>query len=328
MIPRPACLVTGATGAIGPAVVEALRPDYAIRTFSRRPPPAGLFAGAVEAHTGDIADADALGRAANGASAVVHLAALLHLVDPGPEMRAEYERVNVQGTAAVVDAALSHQVSRLVLLSTIAVYGDTSGAVLTEESAPRPDTLYGETKLAAERIGLAAHRADGVPLVTVLRAGAVYGPRVKGNYQRLVQAIARRRFIPIGPGSNRRTLIFEEDVASAVALAVRHPVAAGRIYNVSDGELHTMREIVAAIAAGLGRQPPAWHLPVSVARAAAGAASVLDRRFGRMLDTYLEDVAVEGERIRSELGFRSEFDLARGWARTIEQMGQDAAPER
>jgi UDP-glucose 4-epimerase len=322
---RPVCLVTGATGAIGPAVIQALRPTYAIRTFSRRPPPAGLFVEPVEAYTGDIADPRAVGRATEGADAVVHLAALLHIVDPRPEKRAEYARVNVQGTAAVVDAALSHHLARVVLMSTIAVYGDSAGAVLTEESTPHPDTLYGETKLAAERIALAAHRADGVPLVTVLRAGAVYGPRVKGNYQRLVQAIASRRFIPIGPGSNRRTLVFDEDLASGVALAVGHPAAAGRIYNVSDGEFHTMHEIVAAIAAGLGRQPPAWHLPVTAARVAIRAASLFDRRLMGMLDTYLEDVAVTAERIRVELGLRPRFDLSHGWAQTIERMRQESA---
>jgi UDP-glucose 4-epimerase len=321
---RPVCLVTGATGAIGPAVVAALQPAYDIRTFSRTPPGAGLFSGAVDAHTGDITDPRAVGRAADGADAIVHLAALLHIVDPPPEKRAEYERVNVQGTAAVVEAAVSHHVPRVVLMSTIAVYGDTSGAVLTEDSAPHPDTLYGETKLAAERVAMAARGASGVPVVTVLRAAAVYGPRVKGNYQRLVQAIARGRFIPVGRGSNRRTLVFEEDLASAVALAVHHPAAAGRIFNVSDGEFHSMRDIVAAIAAGLGQRPPAWHLPVTAALVAARAAGLFDRRIAGMLETYLEDVAVKADRIQAELGFRPRFDLTQGWARTIERMRADA----
>jgi len=317
---RPLCLMTGATGALGPAVVTALARTHDIRTFSRHAPPAGLFREPVVAFTGDIADHAAVRRAASGSDALVHLAALLHIVNPGPGMRPEYERVNVEGTRAVVEAALSEGVSRVVILSTIAVYGSSGGTVLSEDSKPHPDTAYGETKLAAERIALEARRADGTPLATVLRAAAVYGPRVKGNYRALVDAIGSGRFVPVGRGDNRRTLVFEEDLASAIALAVEHPAAAGRIYNVSDGQFHAMRDIIAAIARGFGRRSRGWHLPVAVVRPAVRLGSLFDQRLAGTLDKYLEDVAVEGRRIQHELGFRPQFDLERGWTATIEQI--------
>jgi nucleoside-diphosphate-sugar epimerase len=100
-------------------------------------------------------------------------------------------------------------------------------------------------------------------LGTVLRLGAVYGSRIKGNYERLTRALAgnlglgnlgtRSRsfdklrmsglfghvpklpFIPIGNGLNRRTLVYDKDVGRAAALAVSHPAAAGRVFNVTDG---------------------------------------------------------------------------------------------
>ena len=155
---RPVCLVTGATGAIGPRVVAALASTYDVRTLSRRPPPEGLFSVPVSVFTGDVSDVQAVASAARGASAIVHLAALLHIVDPPPSMRPEYERVNIQGTMRVMDAAREEGVSRVVLMSTIAVYGDES-ARLDEESPARPSTFYGETKLAAEREALAACRS-------------------------------------------------------------------------------------------------------------------------------------------------------------------------
>jgi UDP-glucose 4-epimerase len=270
--------------------------------------------------TGDVSDPDAIRRAVRGADVVVHLAALLHLVDPAPALRGEYERVNAGGTAAVIDAALAEDVSRVVLMSTIAVYGHGTRARLDEESPPHPDTFYAETKLAAERLALTARRHDGRPLATVLRSAAVYGPRVKGNYDRLVRALARRRFIPIGPGENLRTLIFDRDLATATALAATHPAAAGRVYNVSDGTPHPLREIIAAISQALGRRSPRWHAPVVPVRLALRAASVIDRRLPRMLDKYLEEIAVDASRIQLELGFRAATTLVDGWRATVDEM--------
>ena len=61
-------------------------------------------------------------------------------------------------------------------------------------------------------------------------------------------------------GENRRTLVYDKDVARAVLLAVQHPAAAGRVYNVTDGGLHTVNEINQAICTALGRKPPGLHL--------------------------------------------------------------------
>jgi len=318
-------LITGATGAIGPVVVDALGATFDIRTLSRHPPAADLFQVPVTPFVGDVCDTSVVRRAAAGAQAIVHLAALLHIVNPPSTARPEYERVNVDGTAAVVDAATTEGVSRVVLLSTIAVYGHRHGVLLDEDSTARPDTLYAETKLAAERIVLNARGVNGRPLATVLRAAAVYGPRVKGNYRRLVHALARHRFVPIGPGDNLRTLVFEDDLAAATMLAATHPDAAGRIYDVSDGHPHALREIITSICAGLGRRPPRWHAPIAPVRAVLRAASIVDRRLPAMLDKYLEEVAVDSTRIQRELGFRPKTGLLDGWRATVVEMKRNGA---
>jgi len=94
-------------------------------------------------------------------------------------------------------AAKNAGVKRVVLFSTIAVYGASDGCVLNEMSPTHPDTFYALTKRAAEQIVLNARGADGQPLGAVLRLGAVYGSRIKGNYERLTHALERHRFIPI-----------------------------------------------------------------------------------------------------------------------------------
>lgn len=321
-------LVTGATGAIGPVLVDLLlQSGFSVRTFSRRPAVAGFFRADVENVAGDITDATAVARAIDGISNVLHLAALLHVVDPPPSLRADYERINLRGTENVVHAASQSDVRRMVFFSTIAVYGDSGGRVLTEHSPTRPASYYAETKLAAEKIVLAAQARNGPRLGTVLRLGAVYGPRIKGNYQRLLTSLSRGRFVPVGHGNNRRTLVADRDVARAALLAMQHSAAAGQVYNVSDGEFHTLNEIVAAMCSALGRRPPAISLPVAPVRAAAGVIAGLARLGNRKppvsrtaIDKYTEDIAVDSRRIQSELGFRPEIDLQTGWRIVTEEM--------
>lgn len=321
----PLCLVTGAAGAVGPAVVQALlAAGWRVRTFSRTPPASGALPAGTEFCQGDVADAAAVAAAMPGVSGILHLAALLHVVEPPPALRAEYERVNLHGTRIVVESARRANAVRLVFLSTIAVYGPGRGRMITEDTPPEPDTFYGQTKLAAEHEVLTAQRADGKPLGVVLRPGAVYGPRLKGNYRRLVRSLARGRFIGVGSGNNRRTLIHSDDLARAAVLALQHPAAAGRVYNVTDGGAPTLAEIIAAICAALPCEPPRLHLPLTPTRWAIAAVAMAARWVGRQapitpatLDKYVEDIVVDGSRLQHELGFRPQFDLNAGWQQTV-----------
>lgn len=326
----PRILVTGATGAVGPRVVASLvEAGCGIRTLSLDPPPRGLWPEGIETQIGDITDRTVVHTAMQGIDAVIHLAALLHIVNPSPLLQLEYGRINVGGTAAVVEAARQAGVGRIVFFSTIAVYGDSAGDILTEDSPTRPDSFYAQTKLAAEKIVLAAKQADGRPLGTVLRLGAVYGSRIRGNYRRLLIALARGRFAPIGPGSNRRTLVYDRDAGRAAALAAVHPDAAGRIFNVTDGQIHTMNAVIGILCDALGRRPPRWSLPVKAIHRVAGILEDSARLCGlsspvvrATIDKYTEDAAVDGRRFCEQLGFVPRYDLAAGWRETVAEMRQ------
>ncbi len=172
-----------------------------------------------------------------------------------------------------------------------------------------------------------AKRNDGQPLGTVLRLGAVYSSRIKGNYERLTHALARHRFIPVGSCLNRRTLVYNRDVARAAALAVSHPSAAGRVFNVTDGGFHTLNKIIESICAALGRKPPSLSLPIGPVRFAAGIVEDLVRLVGRQaqisratIEKYTEDIAVNSSRIQTELGFKPQYDLRSGWQETVQEM--------
>ena len=194
-----------------------------------------------------------------------------------------------------------------------------------------------------------ARGAHGQPLGTVLRLGAVYGSRIKGNYERLTRVLAgnlgtrsqfqgklghvpRLPFIPIGNGLNRRTLVYDKDVGRAAALAVSHPAAAGRIFNVTDGKFHTLNEIIESICSALGRKPPRLSFPVGPTRTLIGSIEKVSHAIGltppitqATIDKYTEDIAVDGSLIQKSLGFVPQYDLKTGWGETIREMrGKDS----
>lgn len=323
-------LVTGGTGAIGPVLVRRLvKANYQVRVLVRQPPPPGLLPPVVELAPGDITDAASLKTAMAEVDTVFHLAARLHLTDPTEQLMADYERINLTGTAQVVEAALKAQVNRLVFFSTIAVYGPGDRrTVFTEASLPNPQTLYAQTKYRAETVVLSARRNGPEPsLGVVLRLAAVYGTGLKGNYARLVTALQKNQFMPIGSGQNRRTLIHEQDVVEAALLAAESPQAAGQIYNVTDGQTHTFNQIVTTICQAMGQTPPRWHLPEEPMRFLVNLVEQGCYRLGRTapigqhtLDKLLEDVAVSGDKLQEELGFYPSFDLTTGWAVTLNQL--------
>jgi UDP-glucose 4-epimerase len=325
-------LVTGATGAIGPATVRALLASGAVvRAFGRldrfrdQPECRPDWMPDVEIADGDLTRPDTVAAAMPGVDVVVHLAALLHVVNPPPGHDRLYRQINAEGTQAVAEAAAAAGAHRLVLASTTAVYGPTGEREASEDTAPAPDSWYAESKLEAERAARAVGRRTGLEVV-VLRLSAVYGPRVRGNYRRLLRAMARGRFVSIGPGRNRRSLVADQDAAQAFVLAARHPAAAGQTFNVADGPAHTVEEILGAMAAAVGRPQPRWHLPTGLARVAAAAGDLAGSAIGRRpglrpsIEKYLEDSAVDASRLGAVLGFQPQLDLATGWRLTVERL--------
>jgi UDP-glucose 4-epimerase len=257
------------------------------------------------------------------------MAALLHIVDPPEHMRKRYEEVNVGGTVNVVKASILSNVRRIIFFSTIAVYGDSKGELLSENSVPKPETFYARTKLSAEKVILDAVSSNGQPIGTVLRNAAVFGSNMKGNYNKLLSAVTSGRFIPVGKGINRRTMIYDKDIAEAVMLALGQGKACGKIYNVTDGGFHTINEIIESMCRALQKRTPLFSLPEKPVRLIAGAIEDVFKLVGlkppvtrSTIDKYTEDMAVRGDLIHSELGFTSQYTLDKGMKEIVEELNK------
>lgn len=329
--PTGLVLVTGGTGAVGPAVLRALMNEWpAVRCLSRaRPDAAGAVPG-VEYQLGDVTETSALARAVDGVDVVVHLAGLAHRTNPTAADLATYRTLNVSATAALCD--LVAPATRVVLASSTAVYGPTApGDIVNEQTTPAPDSPYASSKLEAETALWARHEAGRIRGV-VLRFAAVYGPHVAGNYRALLDAVGRGLPVRLGSGRNLRTLVHEDDLAACVRLAATRHDAPGGTFNVTDGSIHRVRDIVAAMYAATGRSLPVLIVPDGGLRAAAW---LHDQTVGRMrgrlimprLAKYCESSAVSGERARTCLGYEPRVTLEQGWRATWAAMSPPVGVE-
>lgn len=319
-------LVTGATGAVGPALVHALvRRGYTVRVLVRRAPPPALLPAGVEITQGDIDEPQSASAVMDGVAYVCHLAARLHINEPSPQMSVAYLRTNVDATRRLVEAAQEAGVRRFLFFSTINVYGASApGQIFNEETLANPQSLYAESKLLAEEIVRRAYNQVGEPLSIVLRLAAVYGPHMRGNYRTLAQALRSGRFFYVGSGQNRRTLVFDADVARATIAAAETAHAAGQIFNVTDGGVYTLRQIVETICRVQHSQPPKLHLPnrtmrtlAALCQAGASVVGVPSPITPVLIDKLTEDVAVSSVKLQRELKFSPSVDLQQGWRVTL-----------
>jgi uronate dehydrogenase len=149
-------LVTGSAGAVGRPVVEELaRRGHEVRGFDLVPTP-----GLADTVVGDLADAACVERATAGVNAVVHLAAF-----PNPAPIETLVGPNLLGLHYVLEAARRHAVRRVVLASTIQVFGPTDPGRLVTAAEREPGNLYALTKLWAEEHGAMYARVHGMSIV-------------------------------------------------------------------------------------------------------------------------------------------------------------------
>lgn len=252
---RGTLFVTGAAGFLGQeAVRRAQAAGIRVRATDRR---RGDLPEDVDFRPADICVPETLRGLFQGVDCLVHVAGLAHLFDKSQARTAPFREVNAEGAAHVAQAAAHAGVRAMVLVSSVAVYGSHDGQVVDERSPCRPEGPYAQSKYEAEqRVTTIAEQA-GMRL-TILRLATLYGEQDPGNVLRLFRAIDRRRFIWIGTGANKKSLIHRDDAARACIAA-----ALGRragVYNVSASP-YTLREIVEAIADALTCRLPRWHIP-------------------------------------------------------------------
>jgi len=247
-------VVTGGCGFIGSHVVtkliEAGHDVVVVDHHVRRPAPEAEYIRA------DLLDPAAVVDAVAGADAVFHLAAMadVDIIVREPLLAT---RVNVDGTANVLDACRLADVGRVVLASTVWVYGAAPGdGAIPEDSALSPGAvshIYTAQKISAEMLAHGYQAVYGLPF-TILRYGIPYGPGMRDELviaRFILQAMSGRPLTISGDGSQYRYYVYVEDLADAHVRALRDE-AANQVIALEGTEQVSIRRLAEAVSAELG----------------------------------------------------------------------------
>ncbi|NLF04406.1 MAG: NAD-dependent epimerase/dehydratase family protein [Actinomycetales bacterium] len=314
-------LVLGASGFIGGHLVELLvAQGVTVTNFDLFAPSRPLPEG-VETIVGDVRDVDALRDAAQGATAIINLAAAHHDFGIPTDV---FEAVNVDGARNVCQVADEAGITNLCFYSSVAVYG-SAGDAPDETSVPEPENDYGRTKLAAETVYARWRDAGPGRRMLVIRPAVVFGPHHFANVYRLVRQIDRRRFWPVGAGTNRKSMCAVENLVAATYALWSAPAAReDEVYNYADKPDLRSHEVVETIYRTLGRRAPRPHVPEGLAVALAKPFDVLGRLLGRDLPITSArirklssaETMFTADRVR-ETGFVAEVSLTEALERMV-----------
>ena len=279
-------LVTGGSGFLGGAIVRRLRVrGDAVRCIQRHDSPA-LRALGVDVVCADLAERDAVIRAAEGCTAVFHVAA-----KTGVWGRYEdFYQPNVLGTRNVLAACAVHGIRQLVFTSTPSVIhagGDIEGIDESVPIASHFETAYPATKAEAEQLVLAA---NGPALATVaLRPHLIWGPDDPQLTARVLARGKAGRLRLVGKGEKLIDSVYIDNAVDAHLLALERltpapgstSACAGKAYFITQGEPMPQRELINGILKAGGLPPCTRSISPGAAYLVGGVMELAWRLLGR-----------------------------------------------
>lgn len=302
-------LVTGGAGFIGSHIVDRLVAErHQVRVVddlsSGRLENLAHHGSKVDVMQGDIRDRRLMARACQGVDIILHVAAW-RSVPKSMDDPYGYMDVNVLGTANLLEHAVKAKVSRVVVVSSSSVYGETKKVPMTETDPTNPVSPYAASKLMDEILCGLFCRGFGLETVAV-RYFNVFGPRqsLENDYAvvipKFISCLFKKQSPPVyGDGKQSRDFTYVDNVVDGTILASRVPgVGTGDVFNIALGEEHTVLDLLDQLNQIMG-------LSISPA--------LKPKRPGDVYRTYAD--ASKAKRL---LGWKGTVTFAEGLRRTVE----------
>jgi 2-alkyl-3-oxoalkanoate reductase len=320
-------LITGATGLVGSHVAEQARQrGLRVRALCRPSADTSLLGDwGVEIVTGDLDDAASLKDACADVAVIVHCAA--RVGDWGPT--AEYRRVNVDGTRALLDAALNTGLlDRWIQISSLGVYSGGDHYGTDETTAPNTDGIdgYTLTKVESEQLVCDYIAQRQLPAV-VLRPGFIYGPRDRTVMPRLMEKLRDKKFAYLGNHDKLMNNTFVGNLCEAVWLAIENDHVVGQVFNIRDPRAVTKKEFMDTICQAAGYAIPTKVVPLHIARILSWHMEKLWKLLGRKQAPLVNSARIKFlgrnldfciEKANLELGYQPSCDFRDAMPKTVE----------
>jgi UDP-glucose 4-epimerase len=263
----------------------------------------------VEFVFGEVTSPAAVEAFVKGCTSIIHLAGIAHT-----SLRTEAEKrrsylVNVEGTRAVLGAALRHDVRRFVFVSTSHVYANRSGLGIEESARVDASNYYAFTKIKAER--LVGDAAGCGMEVVIARPCLIYGPGVRFNLERMMRGIDRGYYFHISGVNPMRSFLSIENAARALAHLASRGIPTG-IYNLADPNPYSLVDFGNNLADRMQRPRPRT-VPSALIRFACAAGSAIQMLgvrspiIGELIAKLSSDFTVSTSRL-AQTGFEWDND--------------------
>jgi UDP-glucuronate 4-epimerase len=270
-------LITGGAGFIGSHVCERLLRSghsvwafddlndfYSPQTKRRNLREIEALGGPFRFVQGDLTQRDGLEQLLRSVrfDQIVHLAARAG-VRPSLEQPAMYQRVNVEGTVNLLEAARCNLVRKITIASSSSVYGINAKVPFSEDDPIScPISPYAASKLACEALGHVYHHLHGLDIV-MLRFFTVYGPRQRPDLaiHKFAALIQAGKPIPVfGDGSTARDYTFIDDILEGVIACTQRNFGY-EIFNLGESETVKLHRLIELLELAIGRKALIERLP-------------------------------------------------------------------
>ncbi len=311
-------LVTGATSALGRKLVQRLLDDgNEVRTLLRTDPSQTnewmTLPSKVKVYVADLtlqkeSDSKVLESACSNVDLIFHIAGAVY------NYKNTYDdliNINVIGTENLLNAyeAANKNTKKtlgLIYAGTISVYGyKRSGELLNENSKTKPSSPYSESKLMAEQVIKSFAAANPLIQYTILRFGTFYGMGYKDSYFKMFNLIENGKAMYIGGGNNHISLIEVDDAVQACMLAAYNPHPKNNIYNITDGEFHTVKDLFEFAAKNLSVSPPKRSIPHALAKVTS---KIVNINYDE-LEFVASDRRIDISKARKDLDFKPKHKI-------------------
>lgn len=249
-----------------------------------------------------------------GVEVVIHLAARVHIMkEKSDSVLDDYYKINSLATKNLAEEAVKHQVKRFIFLSSIKVNGEwtLSDRPFTEECIPATEDPYGKSKLYAEQYLQEISQTSEMQIV-IIRPPLIYGPGVKANFYKMMHLVKKRIPLPFAKVSNKRNMVYIDNLISALCVVISHPKAANQTYLVADDEVLSLSQLLRMIGKEMDIQVKLIPVPVPLMNVVFNFLRLSN--LGIRLFGSLE---VSNHKIKSQLKWHPPVTAAKGLKETV-----------